>query len=140
MIQARAFPNPTFAFEADPNSNNQSPTMEGFYFDQVIKTGGKLKLQEAAARMDLFNAELALRRARSDLSTQVRNAYFGVLVAWEAMRVNRGIARLTEEVYRIQRDLAAEGFAAEYEPATLRAQADLARLAYEQSLHAYRGA
>ena len=49
-----------------------------------------------------------LRRARSDLSTQVRNAYFAVLVAREAMRVNRALARLTDEVYRIQVDLTLE--------------------------------
>ncbi len=140
LIQARAYPNPTFAFEADPSSTGQSPTFQGFYLDQVIKTGGKLKLQEAAARMDLQNAELALRRARSDLSTQVRNAYFGVLVAREAVRVTRGVARLTGEVYRIQRDLATDELAATYEAGSLRAQADLARLAYRQALFAYQAA
>jgi cobalt-zinc-cadmium efflux system outer membrane protein len=140
MLQARAYPNPTFAFEADPSANGLSPTFQGFFLDQPLKSAGKLKLQEAAARMDLANAELALRRARSDLSTQVRNAYFGVLVAWETMRVNRGVARLTDEVYRIQRDLAIDGFAAAYEPATLLAQAEQARSAYRLSLHAYNGA
>jgi cobalt-zinc-cadmium efflux system outer membrane protein len=140
MLTARAYPNPTLAFEADPSATGLSPTFQGFFLDQPIKTAGKLKLQEAAARKDLENAELALRRARSDLSTQVRNAYFGVLVAWETMRVNRGVARLTDEVYRIQRDLAVEGFAADYEPATLLGQADQARLAYRNSLFAYRGA
>jgi cobalt-zinc-cadmium efflux system outer membrane protein len=140
LLQARAYPNPTFAFEADPSSNGTSPTFQGFYIDQLIKTGGKLKLAEAAARMDVQNAELALRRARSDLATQVRSAYFGVLVARETLRVNRGVARLTDEVYHIQRDLAAEQFAAQYEAGTLRAQAELARTNYRQSLFAYQAA
>ncbi len=62
--------------------------------DQTIKTGGKLRLQTAAAEMDLHNAELALRRARSDLATQVRNAYFAVLVAKETVRVSEGFGPL----------------------------------------------
>ena len=73
--------------------------------------------------MDLHNAELALRRARSDLATQVRNAYFAVLVAKETVRVNRALAHFTDEVYRLQAQLLAGGFAAPYEPAALRAQA-----------------
>ncbi len=100
--------------------------------DQTIKTGGKLGLQTAAAEMALHNAELALRRARSDLATQVRNAYFAVLVAKETVRVNRALAHFTDEVYRLQADLLAGGFAAPYEPAALRAQAFTSRLAYRQ--------
>ena len=139
ILQSRAYPNPTIGYEADPSSSGTTPTFQGWFIDQPIKSAGKLKLQEAAARMELENATLALRRARSDLSTQVRNAYFGVLVAWETLRVNRGVARLTDEVFQIQRDLSAEGFSADYETATLRAQADLARLAYRQSIFAYHG-
>jgi outer membrane protein TolC len=39
----------------------------------------------AAAEMDLRNAQLALKRARSDLATAVRNAYYGLLVARETI-------------------------------------------------------
>ena len=94
-------------------------------------------LQTAAAEMDLHNAELALRRARSDLATQVRNAYFAVLVAKETVRVNAALAHFTDEVYRLQADLLAGGFAAPYEPAALRAQAYTARLAYKQAIQTY---
>ena len=105
--------------------------------DQTIKTGGKLRLQTAAAEMALHNAELALRRARSDLATQVRNAYFAVLVGKETVRVNEALAHFTDEVYRLQARLLAGGFAAPYEPAALRAQAYHARLAYRQASRRY---
>jgi cobalt-zinc-cadmium efflux system outer membrane protein len=136
MLQARAYPNPTLNYGLSPSANGLSSTVLGISLSQPIKTGGKLHLQEAAAEMVLANAELALRRARSDVATQVRNAYFGFLVAREAMRVNRGIARLTNEVFLIQRDLS-ESFAAPYEAGTLRGQADVSRLAYETSVFAY---
>jgi cobalt-zinc-cadmium efflux system outer membrane protein len=137
VIAARAYPNPTVAFEQDPNNAALSPGEFGFYIDQVIKTAGKLKLASAAAMMDLANAELALKRARSDLSTNVRNAYYALVVAQETVRVNRALSRFTDEIYRLQAELLEAGQAAAYEPAALRAQAYTARLAYKQAIETY---
>ena len=105
MMQADAYPNPTLSYQFTPSSNGSTPGADGVGFDQTIKTGGKLRLQSAAAEMALHNAELALKRARSDLSTQVRNAYFAVLVAKETVRVNRALAHFTDEVYHLQANL-----------------------------------
>jgi cobalt-zinc-cadmium efflux system outer membrane protein len=137
LIQARVYPNPTIALQQTPNNSNTAAAFDGVTFDQVIKTGGKLKLAAAAAQKDLDNAELALKRARSDLATAVRTAYFGVLVTKETVRVNKALARFTDEIYRLQADLTPAGFAAPYEPATLRGQAYIIRLAYQQSLTNY---
>lgn len=137
LIQASAYPNPTVGLEVDPSNDGSSPGVQGGFVDQVIKTGGKIKLQAAAAEQDLKSAELALRRARSDLATQVRNAYFAVLVARETVRVNVTLASFTDEVYRLQADLLLHGFAAPYEPAALRAQAYTARLGLKQSIATY---
>ena len=124
LIQARAYPNPTVGWESTPSNDGSVPGAQGPFIDQLIKTGGKLKLASASAEMDLRNAELALRRARSDLSTRVRNAYYALLVAKETVRVNRGLAVMTDEIYRLHADLAAAGsFAAPYEPMALRGQA-----------------
>jgi cobalt-zinc-cadmium efflux system outer membrane protein len=139
LLTARAYPNPTFAFGIQPSATGLSPTVQSLTLEQPIKTGGKLKLAEASARMDLLNAELALRKARNDLSTAVRNAYFGVLVARETVRVNRAVSVMTEEIYRIQVDLA-QKLAATYEPSVLQGQAALARLNYEQSIRSYAAA
>jgi cobalt-zinc-cadmium efflux system outer membrane protein len=136
MIAARAYPNPTLTWSQTPSSSGLSSTTVGVSVSQPIKTGGKLKEQEAAAREVFENAELALKRARSDLSTAVRNAYFAVLVARETVRVNRAVSVLTDEVYRIQVDLAVQ-LGATYEPSVLQGQADIARVAYEQSIQNY---
>jgi cobalt-zinc-cadmium efflux system outer membrane protein len=137
LIQARVYPNPTVGWEVDPNNNGSSAGVHGMYVDQLIKTGGKLKLQTAVAMMDLANAEIALKRARSDLATQVRTAYFNFLVARETLEVTRALATFTDEIYRLQANLLLTGFAAPYEPATLRAQANTARLAYRQAVQSY---
>jgi cobalt-zinc-cadmium efflux system outer membrane protein len=138
LIQARAYPNPTFSLNFTPSSDGTTPSFVGVSFDQVIKTGGKLKLASAAAEMDLRNAELALKRARSDLSTAVRNAYYALLVAQETVRVNNALARLTDEAYHIQEErLENSPVAAGYEPAALRAQAYSTRLALKQAIATY---
>jgi outer membrane protein, heavy metal efflux system len=138
IISARAYPNPTVGWEITPSNDGSVPGADGPFIDQLIKTGGKLKLASASAEMDLKNAELALRRARNDLSTRVRNAYYALLVAKETVRVNRGLAVMTDEIYRLHADLAAAGsFAAPYEPMALRGQAYAARLAHKQSTETY---
>ena len=96
-----------------------------------------MKLGVAAAQKDLDNAVLALKRARSDLSTAVRTAYFTVLVDVETLIVTRALAQFTDDVYRIQTGLLRGTVAAPYEPASLRAQAYMTRLAYKQAIFSY---
>lgn len=137
LIQARAYPNPTTGWEMTPSNDGSVPGAQGPFIDQVVKTAGKLKLASAAAEMDLRNAELALRRSRSDLATRVRNAYYALLVAKETVRVNRALAKFTDEVYVLHTGLLGAGNAASYEPMALRAQAYSVRLAYDQSIQTY---
>src|SRR5207247_4457006 len=88
---------------------------------------GKLTLARAMAQVDLQNAELALKRAQTDLAGQVRAGYFAVLVAQENLKVSRALARFTDEVYRVQVDQVKLAQAAAYEPRQLRVFALQAR-------------
>jgi cobalt-zinc-cadmium efflux system outer membrane protein len=137
LIQAQTYPNPTLALGFTPSNNGSTPGAEIITLDQKVSTVGKIKLASAAAQKALDNAELALRRARSDLSTQVRNAYFAFLVNLETVRVSKALAVFTDEMYRIQEDVTEHGFGAVYEPAALRAQAFTTRLALQQAIANY---
>jgi cobalt-zinc-cadmium efflux system outer membrane protein len=133
MIQAGTYPNPNFGYESDNIATANTAGFQGAFFEQVIKTGGKLRLAQAAARMDLANAQAAFRRAQTDLLTQVRLNYFAVLSAQENLRVNRALVKLTDEAYRILIDQVRAAQAAPYEPLQLRAQAYQARSALVQA-------
>lgn len=127
-IQAGAYPNPNFGYEADTAGTGATAGFQGFFLEQTIKTAGKLKLAQAAATMDLLNSQLALRRAQFDLVTAVRNAYYGVLVAEENIQVTHALAVLTDAAYQVFVDqLRIGGLAAPYEPLQLRALAFQAR-------------
>src|SRR5205807_1238180 len=124
---AGAYPNPTIFFEQDTVGTGPGG-YEGVGFNQVIKNANKLKLQQAAAMMDLLNAKLALKRAYADLAYQVRTNYFAVLVALEGIKTNTALYQLTNEIYRVQVELVEGTLAAPYEPLQLRPLALQARL------------
>jgi cobalt-zinc-cadmium efflux system outer membrane protein len=137
LVQAKTYQNPTIAYQASPTNNNSNAGAQGGYIEQPLRMWGKMKLGIAAAQKDLDNAQLALRRARFDLSTNIRNAYFALIVAKETMRVNRALAHFTDEIYHFYIGYAASGASASYEPAPLRAQAYTNRLAYKQAITGY---
>jgi outer membrane protein, heavy metal efflux system len=140
-VQAGAYPNPTFGFENDTAGTAGGPGYIGGFLNQVIKTGNKLQLQRAAATMDLRNAELALKRAKTDLTHTVRGQYYQVLVAQENVRVSRALADFTSAVYDIQvKNVRKGGFAAPYEPMQLRVLAWQAQAALVQARNRYTGA
>ncbi len=134
---AWAYPNPTLSYLAPLPATAARRAPQGLQVNQTIKTSCKLRLQAAATQKALDNAQLALAKARSDLSTQVRTAYFALLVAKETDRVTKALARFTAEVYLNQEELLEHGFSASYDPVTLRAQAYTARLAYQQAVQNY---
>src|SRR5205823_12521777 len=119
-LQAGMPPNPGFGYEGDTMGTMGSAGYQGAFVDQLIKTANKLQLARAVATMDLRNAELALRRAQTDLATRVRGGYFAVLVARENVRINKALAGFTTQIFNIQVDQIKAGFAAPYEPMWLR--------------------
>lgn len=134
--QAGAYPNPSIFFEQDTVGTGPGG-YEGLGFNQVVKTGNKLKLQQAAAVMDVLNAQLALKRAYSDLAYQVRTNYFAVLVALEGVKTNQALYAFTHEIYLVQVDLVEGTLAAPYEAMQLRPLALQARFNLVQSQNQY---
>jgi outer membrane protein, heavy metal efflux system len=137
LKQSVTYPNPTIGYETNPDNNNTGSGVQGFFIDQVIKTGGKLTLAGGTALMNVRSAELAMKRARTDLATLIRGDYYTLLVARETVRVNKALAKFTDEIFLLQADLLGGGFAASHEPAALRSQAFTVRLAYVTAIQNY---
>jgi cobalt-zinc-cadmium efflux system outer membrane protein len=136
--QAGLWPNPNFGFEVDTFGTTGGPGYPGAFVDQLIKTAGKLQLARAVATLDLRNAELALKRAQTDLITRVRTGYFQVLVARESIRMWQGIIQVADHVYEIMAvQLKRGGLIAYYEPMYMRALALQARGNMVQARNAY---
>jgi cobalt-zinc-cadmium efflux system outer membrane protein len=131
------YTNPTASYMNISSNNTNTAMATGGAVDQPISMGGKQKLTVGAAQKALDNAELALKRARSDLSTAVRNAYFTLLVDVETLIVTRALVQFSDEIFRLQVGLQKAAQFAPYEPTALRAQTYLNRLAYKQAIASY---
>lgn len=136
-IQAGTAPNPLIGYEADTVGSAGTRNYQGVFATQLIKTAGKLQVQQAVKNVDLMNAQLALRQARLELLTQVRRQYFALLVARESIRINEAVVRFTHELYRIQVDQVSQEVAAMYEPAWLRTLAVQSRQALVSARNSY---
>jgi cobalt-zinc-cadmium efflux system outer membrane protein len=121
-IQAGLHPNPNFGYVSDTVGTGATAGFQGVFFEQMIKTAGKLELARQAAIVDVINAQVALRATENDVATRVRSAYFAVLVARENVRVTRALTEFTDQVYEAAIELLRAGFAVPYEPMQLRAQ------------------
>jgi cobalt-zinc-cadmium efflux system outer membrane protein len=149
VVQAGLYPNPTAGYQVDqwqpwlrslPFPTSSGAGQQGGFVNQLIKTAGKLRLAQQVAGFDYINAVVAFRRAEVDVATAVRNQYFAVLVARQAVEINRALAALSDEVYRLQLGQVAAGQAAGYEPLQVYAQAETARTAVLQAEANYRAA
>jgi len=149
VIQVGLYPNPTIGYQSDqiqprltipPGATSSGAGQQGGYINQLIKTAGKLSLAQKVSGFDYINALVAVRRAQVDVSTNVRSQFFAALVAQQSVEVNRALAQLADEVYRIQLKQVAAGEAAGYEPLQLYAQAELARNALIQAENSYQAA
>ena len=120
MIQAGLHPNPLVAYEADTVRTLGTRGYQGVQVTQQVVTGGKLGLAQSAAAMDFHNAGLDVQKVRADVATKVRDAYYDYLIAQERLRLQRALARFTDNIYRAHIEQAKGGQAAPFEPLQLR--------------------
>lgn len=142
VIQAGLYPNPTVGYQVDqwqpnlrlsPGSTGSGVGQQGGYINLLIKTASKLTLAQQVAGYDYVNALVAVRKAQVDVTAQVRTAYFAAVVARRGVEVNRALADMADEVYRLQLKRVAAGVAATHEPFQFHAQAVQARNAVAQA-------
>jgi cobalt-zinc-cadmium efflux system outer membrane protein len=133
MVQSGMYPNPSVGYEADTVNTGRTRGYQGVLLTQTLKTAGKLDLQKCSAAMSLYNAQLALSKASVNVRTQVRRAYFALLVAQEQERIAEAMGQFTNEIFRVRVDQLKGGQVAPYEPMVLRALALQARGAFDQA-------
>ncbi|MCY2967920.1 MAG: TolC family protein [Planctomycetota bacterium] len=133
-------PNPLVGYEADTVRTAGTAGYHGVFFEQMIKTGGKLSLAQQSASYDVANAHLDLQKAQADQLNSVRKAWYQMLVARENVRITRVLAEFSESIFRLPVDQLREEQIAPYEPLPLRALAVQARAAYDSAIARERAA
>lgn len=139
-VQAGAYPNPEAGYQSDTVNTGRTAGYQGGFVAQEFVTANKLDYQQSSAYMKQRAAEIALRKARIQLASDVRRDYFKVLIALEKIRLARALVELTGQVYEAQIGLVEGGEAAPYEPLQLRVFAMQSRNAVLKFENEYLGA
>jgi len=136
-IQAGTHPNPIVGYESDTVGSSQNRDYQGVYVSQIIKTMNKLGLQRLVADMDHLNSQLALQKARIEVSSQVKADYYAVLVAEQNVIISAALVRFTARVLTLQTEVLSSGKSVPYEPAQLRTLVEVARATLVAAQNSY---
>jgi cobalt-zinc-cadmium efflux system outer membrane protein len=105
--QAGVLPNPTIGYVADEVSGG--PTIRGgehgFFIEQTIPLGGKLKLSRQVFDKAALEAEARVEAQRQRVLTDVRLRYYQALVAQRRVETREQLATLAAEAVGVSRQL-----------------------------------
>lgn len=95
--QAGLYPNPTIGYAADEMGEEGTAGQQGGFVQQEIVTAGKLHLRRDRAAREIQQAEQRFAAQQFRVLTDVRAAYYEVLIAHERIRVTQRIAEISEQ-------------------------------------------
>jgi cobalt-zinc-cadmium efflux system outer membrane protein len=95
-IQAGLYPNPVLGYAGDEMGDAGTAGKQGGFVQQEIVTAGKLGARREVAAREIEQSEQRLAAQNLRVLTDVRAAYFDVLLAQERIKVTRHIAGLSE--------------------------------------------
>jgi cobalt-zinc-cadmium efflux system outer membrane protein len=96
-VQVGLKPNPSVGYEGQQLGSGGLAEQHGVLFSQEIPTGGKLRLNRAVAQGEILVAEQELAAQRQRVLTDVRIAYYQVLVAQRQMDLADDLIRVSGE-------------------------------------------
>jgi len=105
--QAGAFPNPIVGYTGEEISGG--PVIRGgehgFFVEQPIPLGGKLRLSRSVFENQALEAEAATRLQRQRVLTAVRTLFYEALATERRVGVNERLAQLAREAVMVTRQL-----------------------------------
>ena len=106
-VQSRLYPNPMLA-GSSPQMSGSDSQWNGFVTQEFI-TAGKLKLSQQAALREVQKAEYQLVRARYDVLTGVRLAFYELLVSQRRLEIYKLLYDIANRSYELGQRLAEVG-------------------------------
>ena len=128
VLTARTFRNPELTIEpgvrqTQDSGGSRSDFHANFALSQLFEFPGKRALKIALAESDLKARQIALEGFRFQLSTEVRRAFFDLLVADKTVGLRNEQVESARVFFASSRERTERGYASEFE--TVKGQADL---------------
>jgi outer membrane protein, heavy metal efflux system len=98
-------PNPVVGYSGQQIGSRGLAEQDGVVLNQEIIRGGKLKLNRLVAQQEVFRAEHELSRQQQRVQTDVRIAYFQVLVAQRQIDATTELMRIGQRGVKAAQDL-----------------------------------
>lgn len=114
--QSGLYPNPTVGYTGDEiRGGSVGGGKQGFFVQQTIVTGGKLRLNRELFGKDTRLAEIEAEEQKIRVESAVKMAFLRVLAAQELLDARRDMARIAQDAAETQRRLMNTGQADETE-------------------------
>jgi outer membrane protein, heavy metal efflux system len=127
QLQSGLYPNPTVGYTGDEiRGGSVAGGKQGFFVQQTVVTGGKLRLNREVFGKDTQLAEIEAEEQKIRVQSAVKMAFLRVLAAQELLDARRDIAKIAGDVAETQRRLSNTGQADETE--VLEAEVDAQRM------------
>ncbi len=127
-LQAGLPPNPVIGYSGQQLGSRGQAEQQGVYLGQTFIRGGKLQLGREVATWEIEVAQQRLQAARLKLLTDVRIAYYRLLVAQQREQLAGELAALSERAEEAANSLFIGEEVSEADPLRAKFAADTARL------------
>jgi len=128
--QAGLYPNPTAGYAGNEiRGGSFGGGEQGFFVQQTLVTGGKLKLGREVFAKEAKLAEIEAEEQRGRVESAVKMAFLRVLAAQELLDTRRDLAKIAEDSAETQRRLMNTGQADETEVLAAEVESQRMRMA-----------
>jgi cobalt-zinc-cadmium efflux system outer membrane protein len=132
-VQAGLYLNPNISYKANDINVNRHSGQQGAYFSQEFVTGGKLKQNQAVAAHAVEQCQHAWEAQRQRIITDVKRAFYDVLIAQVTMELNDELVRLEWEGVRAAESLFAAKEVGRVDVLQARVEANTANILAEKA-------
>ena len=139
-LQAGLRPNPTIGYEGDEIGNSGTAGQQGAFIDQVIVTGGKLRLTREKFRQEVSAMEAQALAQQYRVLNAVRMRYFELLARQRLLDVRVALLAIAEDAVKTSEELANVGQANRADLLQARIEARQERVGLENSRALYAAA
>jgi cobalt-zinc-cadmium efflux system outer membrane protein len=97
LVQVGLPPNPTVGYDGQQLGSGGRAEQHGILFSQEIVRGGKLRLNRAVAEQEMARAQQELAVAQQRVLTDVRIAFYQVLLAQRQIDLTENLVRISRQ-------------------------------------------
>lgn len=132
-VQAGLYPNPVIGYQGNEINDDHRAGQQGGFVGQEVVTAGKLRLDQAIVSEEIRQAEFAWQAQRLRVRTDVRRAFYEVLVAQRSVELTQKLVEIGEQGVHTAEELMKAKEVARVDVLQAKVEADSAKILIEKA-------